>query len=156
MNCSNCGKEGAERLVRKGEEELYLCKECYERLLAAAACGADADELFFEPRCPECGCTYGDYMKSGLLGCPECYRVFGGELMPEILRIQGKTVHTGKQPLGNGKLFELTEERERLRKELERAIRERRMSDAERINRDIRAISRIILRGDFGEADDPQ
>ena len=34
-------------------------------------------------RCPVCNFTLEDYRRSGRVGCPECYRVFGGELTPE-------------------------------------------------------------------------
>ncbi|MGN0821162.1 MAG: UvrB/UvrC motif-containing protein [Akkermansia sp.] len=34
-------------------------------------------------RCPICDFTLENYRSSGRLGCPECYRVFAGELNPE-------------------------------------------------------------------------
>ena len=74
--------------------------------------------------------------------------------MPSVRRIHGKTLHIGKRPLGDGKFFELVEERNRLRAELERALKEKRMKDAERLNRDIREISEILLRRDFGGSED--
>ena len=55
---------------------------------------------------------------------------------------------------GTVNFFELSEERTRLRGELEKALKEKRMKDAERLNRDIREISRILYRGDFGGDDE--
>lgn len=34
-------------------------------------------------RCPVCNFTLEDFRRCGRFGCPECYRVFGGELTPE-------------------------------------------------------------------------
>ena len=73
--------------------------------------------------------------------------------MPSIRRIHGKTAHVGKRPLWDGKLLELQAVRKRLREELELALKEKRMKDAERINRDLRDISKM-LSGDFGGEED--
>ena len=75
--------------------------------------------------------------------------------MPVIRRMHGKPVHMGGHPLGNGKLYELMDERNRLRAELEEAIKRKDMAEADRLNRDIREISRVIYRGDYGGEDDP-
>ena len=49
-------------------------------------------------------------------------------------------------------LFELRAEQKKLRAELEQAIKEKRMKDADRINRAIREITRAISE-DFGGSD---
>ena len=74
--------------------------------------------------------------------------------MPAIRKIHGKTTHKGKHPSGESTYYELLEEQRLLRAELERALKEKRMKDADRINKDIRAINKIIYRGDFGGSDD--
>ena len=73
------------------------------------------------------------------------------ELIPAI-RMHGKTQHVGKRPLGGDVLFELRAEQKKLRAELEQAIKEKRMKDADRINRAIREITRAISE-DFGGSD---
>ena len=90
---------------------------------------------------------FEEYTRTGLVGCASCYDAFRNELMPVIRGIHGKTKHEGKRPLGDGKMFELLEEQKRLRAELESAIKEKRKQDADRLNRDIRDISRMIERG---------
>ncbi len=162
MICSNCKKNTATHCIKRDAGDLFLCDDCYERLGAAAEYGTEPD--FFvsflgvddtkERRCPVCGTTLSDYSATGLVGCAHCYDAFRKELMPSIRRIHGKTVHAGKRPQGDGKFFELSEERTRLRGELEKALKEKRMKDAERLNRDIREISRILYRGDFGGDDE--
>ena len=54
---------------------------------------------------------------------------------------------------GDGKLYELLDERNRLRAELEGAIKRKDMAAADRLNKDIREISRIIYRSDLGGED---
>ena len=162
MVCNNCNKNQATHAVKNGDEELYVCEECYESLGYAAEYVGDADFFvsFLPPepkeeiRCPVCGATLADYSRTGLVGCANCYTAFREELMPVISRIHGKTQHVGKRPLGDDVLFELLAEQKELRAELERAVKEKRMKDAERINRQIRDISRVIAEGGFGGEDD--
>lgn len=161
MLCSGCNQNEATRCLRQeGEDDVWLCDDCYERLGGAAACFGDEPDFFVsflqpkkddEKKCPVCGRTLTDYSRTGLVGCASCYEAFREELMPAIRRIHGKTVHKGKHPLGSGSSFELLGEQKRLRAELERALRENRMKDAERLNRDIRAISDVIYRGGEGK-----
>ena len=162
MICSNCKKNAATHCIERESGDIFLCDDCFERLGAAAEYGTEPD--FFvsflgvdgkkEHYCPVCGASLSHYTSTGLVGCAHCYEEFKGELMPSIRRIHGKTRHVGKRPLGDGKLYELLEERKRLRGELEKALKEKRMKDAERINKDIREISNILYRGDFGGGED--
>lgn len=155
MLCSNCKKRPAVHTVKNGEEEIYLCGSCYERLgYAAGFVGEDIFTAFLPPeekntkRCPACGTTFADYSRTGLVGCAECYSAFSEELVPSI-RMHGRTQHIGKHPLGDDVLFELIAEQKALRSELEMALKEKRMQDAERINRSIREITRAIS-GTYG------
>ena len=159
MLCSNCKKKFAVHTVKNGEEEIHLCGDCYERLgYAAEFVGEDIFAAFLKPekkeekRCPNCGASFSDYARTGLLGCAECYKVFSEELVPTN-RMHGKTWHVGKRPLGGDVLFELRAEQKSLRAELELAVKEKRMKDAEQINRQIRDISRVIAEGEFGGDD---
>ena len=150
MLCYNCNKNPATHFT--GGDPEGLCDECYERLGAAVEfAGASPDLLSGQGEdpgiCPVCGMEFDEYSRTGLVGCAACYDAFRKELMPVIRGIHGKTTHEGKRPLGAGKMFELLEEQKRLRAELESAIREKRKQDADRLNRDIRDISRMIERG---------
>ena len=158
MLCSNCKKKFAVHTVRNGGDEIHLCSDCYERLgYAAEFVGEDIFASFLPEkkdakRCPVCGTSLSEYSRTGLLGCPDCYKSFREELMPAITRIHGKTQHSGKRPLGGNVRFELLAEQKSLRSELEQAVKENRMKDAERINRALREISRAISE-DFGGGD---
>ena len=154
MLCSNCRKRQATHTVLCDDgKELRLCDGCYERLGGVAAYLGDGPDFFVkflsqeksEARgCPVCGTTLADYTRSGYLGCAACYEQFREELMPTIRKIHGRTQHCGKKPLGSDRLYELMDALKELRAEQEQALREKRMKDAERINRDIREISRMI------------
>lgn len=155
MLCSNCKKnEGIYPVTGADGAETLLCGECYARLGAAAEYAA-LSGIGQGGCCPVCGTTYEQYKRTGLVGCSVCYDTFREELMPVIRRMHGKPVHMGGHPLGNGKLYELMDERNRLRAELEEAIKRKDMAEADRLNRDIREISRVIYRGDYGGEDDP-
>ncbi len=154
MLCSVCKKnEGVYAVAGEDGEEMLLCGDCYARLGAAAEYAAlsGAEE---GGRCPVCGRTFADYKRTGLVGCAQCYTAFREELLPVIRRMHGKTVHMGGHPLGNGRLYELLDERNRLRAELESAVKRKDMAEAERLNRDIREISRVIYRGGTEDGDD--
>lgn len=163
MLCTNCKKrEGVHTIQRADGTELCLCDGCYERLGGAAAYLGEEPGFFVSllqaeegdaRKCPVCGTTLADYSRTGLVGCAACYETFREDLMPAIRRIHGKTEHEGKHPLGDGKQFELLDVQKHLRSELESALREKRMKDAERINRDIRDISRMIYGGKSGGED---
>lgn len=54
--------------------------------------------LSAQKKCTLCSSTFEDLVKSGKVGCAECYRVFREELTPSIEKIHGKGGYTGKKP----------------------------------------------------------
>ena len=68
---------------------------------------SDMLSSFFEPvgigalsnsvlRCEKCGCSFNDIVKSGKIGCADCYETFYDKLMPSIERIHGRTPPRGQ------------------------------------------------------------
>lgn len=49
-------------------------------------------------RCDKCLSSFDDIIKSGRVGCAQCYEKFYSKLLPSIQRIHGKAVHAGKVP----------------------------------------------------------
>lgn len=49
-------------------------------------------------RCPSCGASFEEIVRSGRIGCAECYTVFHDRLLPQIRRIYGTSKHKGKVP----------------------------------------------------------
>jgi len=164
MLCNNCRKKQATHYLENYNsqgEDLYLCHDCYLKLRESDFFGPDFLATFFmqeqpseELRCPVCKTSFSDYKQTGIVGCERCYQTFKEELLPTIRKIHGKITHMGKHPQGETSYYELIKERNRLRSELELAIKEKRMQDADKINKDIKEINRIIYQGDFGGKDD--
>ncbi|MDD4363797.1 MAG: UvrB/UvrC motif-containing protein [Atribacterota bacterium] len=51
-----------------------------------------------EKKCPNCGLTYSEFLKSGKLGCDKCYDVYEKHIKPLLSRLHGNYVHVGKMP----------------------------------------------------------
>jgi len=49
-------------------------------------------------RCTFCSSTFDDLVRSGKIGCAECYKVFAEELRPSVEKIHGKEKYMGKRP----------------------------------------------------------
>ena len=49
-------------------------------------------------RCEKCGSCFDDIIKTGTVGCADCYEKFYNKLLPSIQRIHGKAKHSGKIP----------------------------------------------------------
>ena len=47
--------------------------------------------------CNGCGTMYNEFLKTGYLGCAQCYEEFKDALEPVIMKTQGAAVHTGKR-----------------------------------------------------------
>lgn len=54
--------------------------------------------------CTRCGMTMSEVIKSGHLGCPECYNTFALFLDKNLKTIHGTNEHHGKEPLNADKL----------------------------------------------------
>lgn len=148
MLCTNCGKNNADTYVRKSggrEIRLTLCPDCYRALY-----GKGAAELPPLPvkRCLRCGTTLEDFRRTRLLGCADCYRVFREEIMPTVRYVQGKTRHEGTPPKFDGGNYDLAREREDVKESLERALREGRYEEAERLTEQLKKINGILYRGE--------
>ena len=75
----------------------------------------------YDKICPRCKTILSDYVETGYLGCPECYRAFGDEIEYSLKRIQGQTENKGKRPFLRSVDKELLDEYARLIEEREKA-----------------------------------
>ncbi|WBY64908.1 MAG: UVR domain-containing protein [Thermocaproicibacter melissae] len=116
MLCRCCGKKPAStyiKIVHNGKiTSLELCADCASQL----GCGnlftglgyriSDIVHEFFadtendEVRCSCCGSTFSSIVRSGRVGCEECYKIFANRLLPMIRQIHGSDLHRGKTPGG--------------------------------------------------------
>lgn len=119
MLCQNCSKREAtthiKRVVNGEATESHLCAECAKSLgynglfnnfslsipnifssffgdSSFALTGARTE------RCEKCGCAFDDIVRTGMVGCADCYEKFYDKLLPSIQRIHGKSNHAGKTP----------------------------------------------------------
>ena len=156
MLCQHCKKNIAtyNRVDEiNGERfETHLCQNCYTELFGSLHSlnnGGDICAWLFDspPKnrkaCPVCGTTYGDYERTGLLGCASCYDVFKEELLPVIDRIQGKIQHVGKVGSNNDDLG-LYRKLKALQGQLETALREKKFAEAGRLNKRINEITKKL------------
>lgn len=125
VKCDRCDNEATchEVMIKNGKRlERHLCESCAKaegmgpqahvpitQLLnqyitsqmhgAKAGTSGEPSAAALAGTCPACGTTLNQFRQTGLLGCPECYAAFEGQLSPLLQRAhEGGTHHTGKQP----------------------------------------------------------
>lgn len=164
MLCQNCGKHEAtthiKRVVNGEFMEMYLCSDCASQLGYGGVFsdfGFDLSNLFgsffSQPkaskaaveseRCPKCGTSFREIVKSGKIGCADCYDKFYDLLIPSIQRIHGKTQHNGKTVQGEvkKKKEETKEEKiERLKEEMQQAVETQEFERAAQLRDEIRQL----------------
>lgn len=91
----------------------------------------------YEKYCERCNTSLSEFYRTGMLGCPHCYKTFGRELAPVLQKIHGTDRHVGKAPKINGLDKELLAEYERLKAEKELAGMECRFSEMAELTREI-------------------
>jgi len=122
MLCQNCSKREAtthiKRVVNGEATETHLCRECAQSLgydglfndfslsipnIFSSFFG-DSSFALAGPRterCEKCGCSFDDIIRTGMVGCADCYDKFFDKLLPSIQRIHGRSKHAGKIPSAN-------------------------------------------------------
>lgn len=119
MLCQNCKKNEAtthiKRVINGEATQSHLCSACAQSLgynnffddfsfnLPSLFSGFFEDSLLplgesRLDRCEKCGCSFDDIIKSGSVGCANCYDRFYSRLLPSIQRIHGKVKHAGTVP----------------------------------------------------------
>ncbi|HYE63640.1 MAG TPA: UvrB/UvrC motif-containing protein [Phycisphaerales bacterium] len=120
--CDHCDNEATvhEMTVRNGVKiEKHLCEGCAAQQGIAVQPATPINELIkhyvlshgltqipatsaAQGRahvCPTCKTTFNEFRQHGLLGCPDCYRVFEAQLGPLLERAHdGGIKHAGKLP----------------------------------------------------------
>ena len=163
MLCEICKKNEATvhitKILNGEKQEFNICEEC-----AKNKQGLDVTTPFsvqnvlngimdyisqtagkqnqVELKCENCGTTFSEFKKTGLLGCSECYKNFSSMLMPVIKRMQGNSQHIGKIPKKYGK--DIAEKRKilKLKEELQNAINSEEYEKAAEIRDAIRKIQK--------------
>lgn len=149
MLCTNCNANNATfhyKQIKGGSvKEIHLCNECAHALgymsksesifdigglLNDFITPPKSDNIKAAAMCPRCGTTYGEFRRTGLLGCDGCYDAFGDVIESSLSKIQPSTTHKGSLGGANGKKIEKENELNAYKKELQKAILEERYEDA--------------------------
>lgn len=97
----------------------------------------------FDYSCKNCGITFKEFKRKGLVGCSECYKNFTEALNPIIKRVQGNLEHTGKIPSKAGKDIINKRKLLELKKSLQEAIATEEYEKAAQIRDAIKEIQKI-------------
>ncbi len=147
MFCQNCGKNEAnthiKQIINGAMTESHLCSFCANNLGYTdmfSGFSLNLSEFFGGilgdmlpsltvgniKRCEKCGSSFDDIVRSGMIGCGDCYRTFYDKLLPSIQRIHGRNSHTGKTALITEKstpIKSLSEQIEELKEEMQKAVK---------------------------------
>ncbi|MBE5770261.1 MAG: UvrB/UvrC motif-containing protein [Clostridia bacterium] len=153
MLCEECGKQPAEvvltTVVNGQSTTRHLCRECVKKykagdiqaVLAAVLSTMAQKQQTPDITCPNCGETYAEFQKSGMLGCAECYQAFRKELTPLITRVQGRAQHAGRRPPVSEEEQARINEMESLRARMEAAVAEENFEEAAKLRDALRALT---------------
>ena len=153
MLCEECGKQPAEvvltTVVNGQSATRHLCRECVKKfkagdiqaVLAAVLSTMAQKQQAPDITCPNCGETYAEFQKSGMLGCAECYQAFRKELTPLITRVQGRAQHAGRRPPVSEEEQVRILQMESLRARMEAAVAEENFEEAAKLRDELRALT---------------
>ena len=105
MNCDRCNKDGARpyKYTEKGVlKTVFLCPGCY----AASGAFSSAENV----RCIRCGTTLHRVKNTGYLGCADCFKYFGDDLLPLLDAYQAGAISRPDEKRKFIKIIKLQEE----------------------------------------------
>lgn len=162
MLCQNCGKNEAathiKRIMNGEATQLFLCYNCAEHLGYAdmfSGFGFNINNMlanFFpefsralpavdnSERCPTCGTSFEEVIRSGMMGCANCYSIFYDKLKPSLSRIHGRAVHTGKTGAGFGEDAALAYKKQELNEQMQAAVKEQNFELAAKLRDEIKEL----------------
>ena len=144
LGYGNLFAEGMARAIRKMGYDKYSESIYHGRYSQVLGRGLGILELETEAqeRC-RCGATWKEIVRTGRVGCPECYHTFYDRLVPVVQRIHGSVRHRGKVPGGNLPSPAAPAEKGLLlvkRRQLKEAIDAEKFEDAAVLRDEIRAL----------------
>lgn len=127
MKCSNCKQNDATvkylQIINGEKTELFLCENCAEEFgidnlditipMDFSSFISDFFDNFNEQellsalteskvqKCRNCGLSYDEFVKTGKLGCVDCYDVFKDRIDLITKNIQGSSEHKGRGCVSN-------------------------------------------------------
>ena len=164
MLCNECGKKPATVHITKVENgkktDFHLCEQCALQknvigvntnftlndlltgILNSGNISPVKMEVIDDVKCSICGLTYNRFKETGRFGCSNCYKTFGDRLNPLFKRVHGNTNHTGKIPEKACGRIKNLRQIEKLKHELETAIRNEEYEKAATLRDQIREFNK--------------
>lgn len=99
------------------------------------------DDGMGDVTCEQCGMTYAEFQKCGMLGCANCYQAFKTPLNALLQRVHGNTQHAGRVPGGVHSGTSIRMNIDRLREKLQKAVADEEYEQAAKLRDTIRALS---------------
>lgn len=160
MICDHCKKNLAtthiEQNIGGKVSVMDLCSECAAKVdttipmsIGGMLGSIFGDTVSLSPAtsgktCPFCGSTYNSIVRTGRVGCANCYAEFYDRLMPTLQKLHGNTTHQGKRPGSASAVKETVEpvsEVERLKAELAEAVQKEEFEKAAELRDRIRSLN---------------
>ena len=91
--------------------------------------------------CEQCGMTYGEFKKGGMVGCAKCYSAFREPMTALLQRIHGNTQHAGRIPGGAHSGTSIRMNIDRLKQQLAKAVAAEEYEQAASLRDAIRALT---------------
>lgn len=173
MMCEDCGVRPAKfhlmTIINGDRVERNLCPACMAKhqkqipgidfsnlagILNSILESRDAEEKakqdaeFEGVTCEQCGMTYAEFQKCGMLGCASCYQAFKTPLTALLQRVHGNTQHAGRIPGGVHSGVSIRMNIDRLKQKLQKAIDDEEYEQAARLRDAIRALTAQLERRD--------
>ena len=96
--------------------------------------------------CEQCGMTYAEFRKGGMLGCANCYKAFKTPLTALLQRVHGNTQHAGRVPGGVHSGTSIRMNIDRLKQKLQKAVADEEYEQAAKLRDTIRALTMQLER----------
>lgn len=160
--CQNCGENPANLWVTKIMEgqvsKQHLCDECFRKLsgyslpftlalpinimnpFASLAEGLKPFKTAKFQVCKNCSTSWSDFLQSGFLGCPQCYKSFSKFLTPIMEDIHSSLTYKGKVPKRLPEGIKLQASLQQLKQELFRSIDKENYEEAARIRDEMQVL----------------
>lgn len=106
--------------------------------------------------CDQCGMTYAEFQKGGMLGCANCYKAFKTPLTSLLQRVHGNTQHAGRVPGGVHSGTSIRMNIDRLKEKLQQAVADEEYEQAARLRDAIRALNAQLERRESDIKVEPQ
>jgi protein arginine kinase activator len=150
------------QIINNEKIDLNLCRECAEKRGFHSPLEGKAFPLaeflasildqslqkvppeLKESKCSVCRIGYSDFVKSGRLGCGNCYKIFRPQLKDLLRKIHGSDVHRGKIPGAGEDVMKPVREQRRLQEQLKKAVEAEDFEKAARIRDRIKALERGV------------